>query len=65
MEDLENTAMLSLASKLHGQREALLMGQREPDLFECPDQSIIAMLRQPRSIRDWNDLTTMILQADT
>ena len=37
------------------------MGQGQPELFECPDQSIIATLRQPRSIREWNELTAMIL----
>jgi hypothetical protein len=64
MDPLHSQAMLSLAHKLHKQRETLLNeGPSNEDLFDSTNQTILATLRQPQSIKEWNELMSMMISA--
>ena len=60
---LTEAAYLSLAHKLHDQR-SLLLDNQQSELFEGTNQNILATLRKPTSIKEWNDLTAMMLSAE-
>jgi hypothetical protein len=61
---LTQGAMLSLSQKLHDQRQLLLdNNMTEADLFEGTNQHIIANLKRPTSLKEWNDFTSMMLSA--
>lgn len=65
---LTSLAMLSLAHKLHAKRESLLSPERqqcsESELFEGTNQNIIATLKRPTSIKEWNDFTSLMISAE-
>ena len=63
---LTQGAMLSLAHKLQSQRQHLLannLSTQVGDLFEGTSQHLIATLKRPASLKEWNDFTSMMLSA--
>ncbi len=64
MNDLTQSAMLSLAHKLHSKRDSLLQHGIHDDLFDGTNQNLIATLKRPTSIKEWNDFTSLCLSAE-
>jgi len=62
---LTQGAMLSLAHKLQSQRQHILNNNltTQGDLFEGTSQHLIATLKRPTSLKEWNDFTSMMLSA--